>query len=551
MLSHLYISNYAIIDELDIAFQEGFTTLTGETGAGKSILLGALGLILGERADTSVLNTKDKKCVVEGSFSISKDEYSTFFADNDLDFESTTIVRREIASSGKSRAFINDTPVTLSVIKSFSTRLIDIHSQHQSLFIGESNFQVNVVDGFAGITEEVNIYKKEYKQYKTILKELELLQQQESKANADKDYIQFQLNEIEELSLIQDEQELLEEEVEKLSNVEEIKNALGASYHHLHEADESILTRLKQISNSLNGISSYSEKYKELNDRVSSVSIELDDLSSELGNLSEELTINPQQLLEQQERLSRIYQLEKKHQLSNSNELITLKEDLEKELGLIASANDRVEVLKEEILKTEEQLKEQANDISKKRGESKSLLEQKVLKSLIPLGMKEASFVVDLSKTDFLTENGLDNIIFKFSGNKGFETQPLNKVASGGELSRLMLVVKEILGESYKLSTLIFDEIDTGVSGDIADKIGGMMKNMAKNTQILAITHLPQVAAKGNQHYKIYKEVVSDKTKTNLRALTDHERVEELAKMLSGKDLTKAAIENAQNLIAN
>lgn len=551
MLSYLYIANYAIIEELKVDFNNGFTVITGETGAGKSILLGALSLILGKRVDTSVLNDKSKKCVIEGVFKIIEEKHASFFSLNDLDFDNETTVRREISPTGKSRAFINDTPVNLTVLKEFSELLIDIHSQHQTLQVKDVDFQLNVVDSYAELSNKVILYKKEFKKYIALKKAYENLVNQEKTAKSDVDYLTFQLNELLALSLKENEQEELEAQLEIINNSEEIKEVLQFSVEAFNNSDNNIVSTIKSIQQSFSKLSHCSEDYKNISERLNSTFIEVADIAREIELLNDNSDFDTDNAEYINLRLNSIYSLEQKHHLSNSNELILLQETLKDKLAKINSFDEEIENHLKELELKEKELRDIAKQLSAKRVKSFAKLSKEILTNLSELGMSEASFEVRHTLSDKLNEHGLDEITFLFSANKGFSPIELHKAASGGELSRLMLTIKSILSKTTDISTILFDEIDTGVSGDVADKMGSIMKQMSSSMQVIAITHLPQVAAKGNHHYKIVKKITNDKTITTLSVLTKDDRIDEIAKMLSGKELTKAARENAINLISN
>lgn len=551
MLLHLSITNYAIIEKLEIDFNNGFTVITGETGAGKSILLGALSLILGQRVDTSVLNDKEKKCLVEGIFKISKENFTSFFNENDLDFEEETTIRREISTSGKSRAFINDTPVNLNVIKDLAEQLINIHSQHQNLLVKDGNYQMAIIDSFANIQSNVEDYKKKYLHYVSKRNELEKLKNNDWNSKTDLDFLKFQASEIEALKLQLGEQTTIEEQLKLLNSVEDIKMVLYQATNLLVDKEESILVNLKQIIQSFSKINDLLPEYKTLYERLNSVSIELNDIAREVNLLNDNTNFDKENADYLNNRLSSIYSLEKKHRLSNSDELLSFLNELNYKIAQINSADDVILDLEKEVVKLESELRIIAKQLTETRKKIIPNLCQKITTNLKELGMPEATFNIQHQLNTELGMFGIDKIEFLFSANKGFNTVEIYKVASGGELSRLMLTLKSLLVKSKNLSTIIFDEIDTGVSGDIADKMGNMMKQMSEDIQILTITHLPQVAAKGQQHLKIYKTTNDNKTVTSLSILSPQEKVEEIAKMLSGKELTKAALENARNLISN
>lgn len=551
MILHLSITNYAIIEKLEIDFNEGFTVVTGETGAGKSILLGALSLILGQRVDTSVLNDKNKKCLVEGVFKISKKSFLTFFNKNDLDFEEESTIRREISTSGKSRAFINDTPVNLNVIKELAEQLINIHSQHQNLLVKDGNYQMAIIDSFASIHHEVEEYKKKYLLYISKKNELEKIKNKDWNSKTDLEFLNYQANEIAALKLQLGEQTNIEEQLKLLNSVEDIKMVLHQATNLLVDKEESILVNVKQVLQSFSKISDLLPEYQDVFERLNTVSIELNDITREINLLNDNTNFDKENADYLSTRLSSIYSLEKKHQLNHSDELLNLLKDLNHKITLITSADDIILDLEKELNTLESDLKILAKHLTDARKKVEPILIQSITNNLKELGMPEATFHIQHQLNNEFGMFGVDKIEFLFSANKGFNPVEIYKVASGGELSRLMLTLKSLLAKSKNLSTIIFDEIDTGVSGDIADKMGNMMKQMSDDIQIITITHLPQVAAKGQQHLKIYKTTNNNKTVTAISILSKQEKVEEIAKMLSGKELTKAALENARNLISN
>ncbi|OFY95879.1 MAG: DNA repair protein RecN [Bacteroidetes bacterium RIFCSPLOWO2_12_FULL_31_6] len=551
MLKHLSITNYAIIENLELEINKGFTVITGETGAGKSILLGALSLILGQRADNSVLNNKQKKCIVEGEFTFNKEDYINFFKENDLDFEPSNILRREISENGKSRAFINDTPVSLAILKELTSQLIDIHSQHQVLEIQDNRFQINVIDAFAELDHEVFSYANKFNNYSENLKRLNLLIETANNKNSAIDYITFQVKEIEDLALKPNEKENIQAELEIIVNAEEIKSTLESTSNLLIHSEQNLLANLKNVTKSFDKINHCSEDYKAIYDRLTSVIIELEDIASDVDKINNDFDFNPENLTYLNDRLSKIFSLEQKHNLTNTAEILELLENLKSQLLDSSSYEERILEQKNLIHQQKEELTLIANKISKKRKESFQKLIKNIISNLNQLGMADATFIINHQKLSELSITGIDKIDFLFSSNKGVEPKPLNKAASGGELSRLMLTIKSILAKNKNLATIIFDEIDSGVSGDIADKMAVIMKKISTNIQVIAITHLPQVAAKGETHIKIYKENVNGITKTFLTELTKNERIDELAKMLSGKKLSTAAIENAKVLLEN
>ncbi|MBI2281480.1 MAG: DNA repair protein RecN [Bacteroidetes bacterium] len=551
MLLHLSITNYAIIEKLELDFDKGFTVITGETGAGKSILLGALSLILGNRVDTGVLNDKEKKCVVEGIFKLTATNFQDFFKENDLDFEEETTIRREISSLGKSRAFINDTPVNLNVVKDLAEQLINIHSQHQNLLVKNGNYQLTVVDSFVGIQPEMEVYEADYKMYQQQKNELVDLKSKENKAKSELDFIRFQVNELEALKLQENEQQHLEEQLDLLNNAEEIKLTLHEAHSLLLENEDNILKKIKLILQSFNKIAHLSNDYQAISDRLNNLLIELNDLSREISGFNDNVNFDNDNSEFLSNRLNNIYSLEKKHHVTHSNDLLNLLANFKQELAKIESIEDVILDLEKEVSALENKLFIQAKVISSKRTQHIPKLTQSIQQNLLELGLPHSNFVIKQQINNELKITGIDKIEFLFSANKGFEPEDINKIASGGEISRVMLTIKSILAKSKNLSTVVFDEIDTGVSGDIADKMGNIMKQMSNDIQIITITHLPQVAAKGTNHYKIYKEVKGGKTITDVVVLDQEGKINEVAKMLSGKELTKAALENAKNLISN
>ena len=551
MLLHLSITNYAIIEKLELDFNKGFTVITGETGAGKSILLGALSLILGNRVDTGVLNDKEKKCVVEGVFKLAATNFQDFFKENELDFEEETTIRREISSAGKSRAFINDTPVNLNVVKDLAEQLINIHSQHQNLLVKNGNYQLTVVDSYTGILTDLEVYEANFKMYQLKKNELVDLKNKENKANSEIDFIKFQVKELELLKLQENEQQQLEEQLDLLNNAEEIKSTLHQANSLLLENEENTLNNIKLILQSFNKIAHLSNDYQLIYDRLNTLLIELDDVAREISRSNDNVNFDNDNSEYISNRLNNIYTLLKKHQVTNSNELMKLLDNFKQELAKIESIEDVILDLEKEVRQLTDELFSEAKDISRKRAESIPKLTQSIQQNLLELGLPHSNFIIKQQVGGELKITGIDKIEFLFSANKGFEPEEINKIASGGEISRVMLTIKSILAKSKNLSTIIFDEIDTGVSGDIADKMGNIMKQMSNDIQIITITHLPQVAAKGTNHFRIFKELKDHKTITDVIVLDQEGKINEIAKMLSGKELTKAALENAKNLISN
>lgn len=548
MLKHLSITNYAIIDNLQLDLRSGFSVITGETGAGKSILLGALSLILGNRADTTVLNNKEKKCIVEGEVMLSAN-FKSFFDENDLDFDENTILRREISVNGKSRAFINDTPVNLITLKNLSTKLIDVHSQSESLLLRNPSFQIDVLDTFANNAKNISTYKDLYRTYKAKKNELEALESKAHKSSTDNDYLKFQIKEIEDLKLLPNEKEDIEGQLSLIGNAEEIKQNLNFSANSLIESDENILGALKEVKNRLSKIESYSNEYKILYDRLSSSIIELEDIGFTINNINNDFDFDQENIIKLNDRLSKIYSIEQKHKLNSTNEILKFLSELTKKIEESSNYEEKANLLRLEVSEMEKSVISEAKKIEEVRLSVKDKFEKQVKRELSSLGMPDAVFEVKISSFEIPVDKGINQVEFLFSANKGIGVNSLSKIASGGELSRLMLVIKMFLVKGKSLSTIIFDEIDTGVSGDIANKMAEMMLDMSSSTQVLAITHLPQVAAKGNIHYKIIKENTGKNTYSKVLELSNTDRVMELAKMLSSDKVSDAAIKNANALL--
>lgn len=549
MLTSLSIKNFALIEKLDIDFSENFSIITGETGAGKSILLGALGLVLGKRADLSSLKNKEEKCVIEAQFDIARYNLESFFEANDLDFEKETIIRREILSSGKSRAFVNDSPVNLQELQELGEYLIDIHSQHQTQELSEENFQFDIIDSMAGNTSEIAAYKSLLKKYRSLKTNLTALQSRLQDASKEQDYNSFLLEELLAAKLKSGEQEELESVFEQLNNVELIKENLDRAVSIAEEEQFGVLHNLKEIKASLQKIASFSADYNSLFERITSASIELDDIISELSQKAESLMSDPEQLELVNQKLQTIYNLQQKHQVKTVDELLLIQEDLDKKVISVDSLQQEIEQAEKEIAESESGLNTIAATINEKRQNAIPVLTEKLVAILELLGMPNVRFKIEVTLSDSYHANGKDDLQFLFAANKGSDFGLLKKTASGGEMSRIMLAVKSILAQYQKLPTIIFDEIDTGVSGEIAHKMGEIMREMSKTMQVFAITHLPQIAAKGNTHFKVFKSVVGDQTLSELKLLSADERVIEIAQMLSGKDISDSAINHAKALL--
>lgn len=549
MLKSLSIQNYALINQLTIDFSSGLSIITGETGAGKSILLGALGLVLGNRADTNSLKDTSKKCVVEAQLSIANYNLNSFFDSVDLDYESNTIIRREILPSGKSRAFVNDTPVTLAVLNQLKSKLIDVHSQHQTMQLSDASFQFLILDALAKNESKIASYRRGLKQLNIFRNEMDALQAKQREANQQYDYNLHLYNELVEAQLKEEEQADLEERIEKLNNVEDIKLSLSEALALGINDEIGIQNLLNTAQNSLRKIAPFSKEYEEISNRITSVKIEFDDIISELENASENVDSNPNELEELNDRLQLIYNLQKKHYVNTIPELLVIQEDLDEKVGHVENAEEIISQKQAEINEVSEKLDAVADMISKARTKVIPKLQKQLEYLLSELGMPNACFLITITATENYHTNGKDSLSFLFSANKGGSFGELKKVASGGELSRIMLSVKKVLSENTQLPTILFDEIDTGVSGEVSNKIAAIMQQMSENMQVITITHLPQIAAKGNQHYKVYKEEVNGVTTTNLKQLSEDERIVEIAEMLSGKNISDSAITHAKELL--
>lgn len=551
MLTHLSIRNYALISQLDIGLDQGFTAITGETGAGKSILLGALSLILGQRSDSQVLQDKSQKCIVEGVFDIKNYSLSDFFEKHNLDYEEKTIIRREINPSGNSRAFINDTPVSLQQLKELGVNLVDVHSQHESLLLNSAEFQFNIVDSFAGQNEAVRQYKTGFRAFLSLQNELKALLEREQKSKLDKDYFQFQFDELEKANLQGGEQEQLEQELEIQNNSEVIKKNIFESTGALSRGEGSVLSILSEIKKFIADAARYSHALLEIEQRLKSASIELEDIAAELEKIGENISFSSEKMEAVNSRLDIIYSLQQKHRVKTVAELLEAKENFHQKLGAITLLDNDIEKLNNRILSEKGKLEKLAWKISQNRNRAIPQIEKNVNSMLKELGMPGAKIEISnltAGKSE-LANYGIDNIKFFFTANKGSEPKEIQKVASGGELSRVMLSLKSLVARLTALPTIIFDEIDAGVSGEIADKVGTIMKKMAGGMQVISITHLPQIAGKGDSHFFVYKENKNGAARTFLKKLSEKERINEVARLLSGEELTQAAIENAKELL--
>ncbi|MDX2444954.1 MAG: DNA repair protein RecN [Bacteroidales bacterium] len=549
MLKSLYIKNYALIHELDIEFNSGLAIISGETGAGKSILLGALSLILGQRADTQVLLDKTSKCIVEGSFEVGAYHLEDFFLENDIDYDSRTNLRREINIAGKSRAFVNDTPVPLTVLKELGMQLVDIHSQHNNILLGDNQFQLQVIDAFVGSSKLLDTYKKDLSLFKNLESEFVQLKEKNDKAQTDLDYFQFQYDQLDSAKLMEGEQLDLENEQDLLTHSEEIGSSLEKISQYLEGEGDDILDKMRAIRLMLERMKEYFAPASEMFDRFESTEIELRDLASEIDSAKQDIVHEPGRLEIIAERLSLLYSLEQKHNVKTVEDLIEIQAKLLKDIENIATSDKDIELREKDLKDRKVNLFVLAKKISEKRKKVIPIIEKEISGILHQLGMPNARYAIDHRTTEFLSTNGIDQVDFMFSANKNSRLQDLKKVASGGELSRVMLSLKSLIAKSVSMPTIIFDEIDSGVSGDIADRVGEIISKMSGSMQVINITHLPQIASKGNQHFLVYKTDEENITRTHLRLLGNDERVMEIAKMLSGKDLSEAAIENARILL--
>lgn len=549
MITSLSIENFALIEKLDIDFSNGFSIITGETGAGKSILLGALGLVLGKRADLTSLKNKDEKCIVEANFSIGKYDLEFFFESNDLDYEQETIIRREILPSGKSRAFVNDSPVNLQQLQDLSYYLIDVHSQHQTIELSEEEYQFKIIDAIANNQELGIEFQSFLKKYRVAKSTLELKKNEFSAVLKEKDYNEFLYQELETANLKEGELEELEQQYQTLSNVEFIKENLDKLLSISNEEEFGVLKNLKEFKAVLQKNVGFSTEYQSLFERTNSLLIEFDDIVKELNRESDLVFNDPEKLETINQKLQLINSLQKKHNVLTVKELIQIQIDLEGKVVSVSTLEEEIVKLEKSIKELELQLDEVANKISKSRSEAIPNLSEQLIAILNLLGMPNVRFKIDIIASETYHNNGKDSLQFLFSANKGTDFGLLKKVASGGEMSRIMLAVKSILSQYSKLPTIIFDEIDTGVSGEIANKMGEIMRDMSKTMQVFAITHLPQIAAKGANHYKVFKTVLGENTVSELKLLNNDERIIEIAEMLSGNDISDSAVNHAKALL--
>ena len=550
MLQQLYIKNFTLIDELDIELHPGFSVITGETGAGKSIILGAIGLLLGQRADSKSIKQGADRCVIEAHFDLSRYDLKPFFDENDIEYDDhDTIIRRELTAAGKSRAFINDTPVALTMLKELGDQLMDVHSQHQNLLLNKQDFQLNVVDILANDSKELEDYQQCFANYQQKTKELNQLREEIERNKQNADFLQFQYDELEAAQLVEGEQEELEQQSETMSHAEDIKTALYEADNALNGDECGVVSQVKSAYNALNGISKVMPKTAELTERLDSCRIELKDIADEVSQLLERTDFNPAELDNINNRLDRLYELEKKYHVETVEELIQQRDDLKLKLSHIENSDEAVSEMEKEVAKLRSLCTQRAETISTMRQATADNMRSQLAQRLEQLGMPHARFDVSITKTE-LGKNGQDSISFLFSANTSTPLQPVSQVASGGEIARVMLSLKAMISGAVKLPTIIFDEIDTGVSGKIAEKMAQIMQEMGRTErQVISITHLPQIAALGSHHYRVSKEETKNGTVSHMTELNNEERITEIAQMLSGSDISDAAIQNAKELL--
>lgn len=550
MLQQLYIKNFTLIDELNIELYPGFSVITGETGAGKSIILGAIGLLLGQRADSKSIKQGADRCVIEAHFNLSRYDLKPFFDENDIEYDDNdTIIRRELTATGKSRAFINDTPVALTMLKELGDQLMDIHSQHQNLLLNKQDFQLNVVDILTNNYAELEAYRKCFSDYQQKTKELSQLREEIERNRQNADFLQFQYTELDNANLVEGELEELEQQSDTLSHAEDIKTALYEADSMLNGDEKNVVSQLKTAYNALSGISKVMPATEELTERLDSCRIELKDIAEEVGQLFEHTDFDPAELENINNRLDQLYSLEKKYHVESIQELISLRDSLKQKLSNIENSDEAVSDLEKEVARLRNLCLQRAETISKKRRATAQHMRTQLAQRLEALGMPHARFDISITQTE-LGKNGQDNVAFLFSANTSTPLQPVSQVASGGEIARVMLSLKAMISGAVKLPTIIFDEIDTGVSGKIAEKMAQIMQEMGRTErQVISITHLPQIAALGCHHYRVSKEETKDGTVSHMTELNNEERITEIAQMLSGSNITKEAIANAKQLL--
>jgi DNA repair protein RecN (Recombination protein N) len=548
MLSHLLIKNYALIEHLEFSPDAHFNIVTGETGAGKSIMLGAISLLLGNRADTKTLYKDSEKCIIEGTFDMSGFYIKNIFEEEELDFESSCIVRREISPNGKSRAFINDTPVTLETLRKIASQLMDIHSQHDSILLGSNEYQLRIVDTYAQCHDKLVEYQEKYRTYKKLQEAYQQLKIEADKNKKEFDYNNFQLEELVKAQLDHNEQEQLEQELNILEHAEEVKLRLKTVYELLNNSEQSILSILQSTVNSLNPIASYSPDYQQYKDRIQTCLLELKDVSRDIESEEDDIELDGQKVVSIQERLDLLYKLQQKHSVKSNGELLEIQAILEEKVSKVLNLSENLTAAKERVNKAEEAAMKAADILSKARQKVLLEIERRVVALLIELGMPNATLKIQHQNIS-LNSEGIDQINFLFSANKGVLPRQLKDVASGGEFSRLMLAIKYVLGDKRSLPTIIFDEIDTGISGEVAIKVGKMMREMAQSIQVIAITHLHQIAGRGSSHFFVYKDNTSTKTVSRMKQLTQDERIIEIAKMIGGESPSESAIHSAIEML--
>ena len=551
MLKSLSIKSYALIESLEINFEQGFSVITGETGAGKSILLGAIGLLIGNRADSSSIREGAAKCVIEGTFDVTGYNLRPFFEENDMEYDDECIIRRELSSGGKSRAFVNDTPASLAQLKALGNRLIDIHSQHQNLLLNTESFQMEVLDTLAGNQRERTAYQEAFKTFCSAEQALRKAEEEREKNKADEDYLRFQLQQFDEAKLKEGEEEELESERNMLENAEDIKSSMYAAVSLLSNGENDLLSSLKTCVSTLDSLSKNYAKASEWSERMESSYIELKDIANEIESTSERITFDPERLAEVEERLNLIYTLQQKHHVTGTDELLALEHDLRERLDAIDNSDSHIADLQKALERARKALSDAGGLLTASRKKTAQIAEKNIVERLKPLGMPNIRFKVEVMPRTTPDNTGMDAVSFLFSANKSTSLQDISDVASGGEISRVMLAIKAMTADSRGLPTIIFDEIDTGISGNIADRMGSIMQEMGScDRQIISITHLPQIAARGATHYKVSKEETAAGTVTSIRRLTPDERVYEIAAMISGATLTEAAIANAHSLLS-
>ena len=549
MLKHLAISNYALIDSLSISFDDGFSVITGETGAGKSILLGALGFVLGDRSDSSIMLDESKKCTVEATFIIDNERFKPFFEANDLDFDDELILRRELTPTKKSRAFINDTPVTAQQLKELGSQLVDIHSQHDSLLLTNADFQLEIIDNAANNNALLNDYQKVYHRFVLLRNELKSLREMAQKNVAENDFLAFQLDELVKADLQEGEYEEVSQKLELLENAEEVKTLLAQSLSTLSESEYSILSQLNDLKSSVDHLRRYIPQAEQYLERIDSTKIELKDIAQDLDSLQDSTQFDASSLNEIQERFDLIQRLMMKHHVNDYAEMLKIREDLQKKVGAFANIDEQIVAKEREVKSCEKDLTKLAGELSAKRKKVKVSFEKAVTEIIRQLKMPHGVFEIEISESSEFSNTGRDKVRFLFSANKGIAPDDMSRVASGGELSRLMLAIKAVAAESSYIPTLIFDEIDTGVSGEVASKLGDIMQKMGESLQIVSITHLPQIASKAQNHFFVYKDETEQKTRSCIRQLSHDERVTEIAKMLSNDKITPEAIKAAEVIL--